>query len=95
VSALRRERAAWIAVTAVLAVGLTWTTVALAAVALGARVHCPPGALIAGQVIVRSLALAVRAGGPAALAATAVAGLLAAALLLRGTPRAGGARHVG
>jgi hypothetical protein len=78
-----RERAAWIAVTVVLAIALAWTALIALALATGACTHCPPGALAVGRALGRGLGLAVRAALPPALAAAAVAMALAG-LVLRG-----------
>ena len=87
-----RERRGWIAVTAALAIALTWlASLTLVLLLQACGEHCPEVA-----VVLRALALAAwqlgRVGAPAVLAALAATGLLLA-LALRSGARTEGRRH--
>jgi hypothetical protein len=76
-----RERAAWIAVTSVLATSLAWLAVASLALAAGSWARPAPEALAVLRALSHAALALGRLGAPAALAALAGAGILLAAAL--------------
>ena len=85
-----RERALWIAVTAVLATSLAWLAVVSLALAAGSCTGRCAGALAVLRALSRAALAVGRLGGPAALAALAAAVVLLAAVMHEGRARRGG-----
>jgi hypothetical protein len=88
-----RERHVWIAVTAVLATSLAWLATVDLVVLASTHATCAPEALAVLRALARAILAVGRLGGPAALAALAVAGLLLALALRPGRQTEGSARH--
>ena len=88
-----RERHVWIAVTAVLATSLAWLATVDVVLLASTRVAFAPETLAVLRALSHAALAVGRFGGPAALAALAVAGLLLGPALRSGTRRERRARH--